>query len=158
MTWPPNNARPVRDPCELHRYTCGMHPGGGGSAQPAQRLAHTHARLCARVCMRAIGVRSCLRPHTRGRERCQRSEQPTWRLAGSPTSRSPFSVNATTEGVVRAPSAFSITRAVCRQQYMTGGGAGWKDVVTGGTPDPHEEAIGIYVPPCKLHANSMHAA
>ena len=33
----------------------------------------------------------------------------TWRLAGWPTRRSP-SVNATTEGVVRAPSEFSITR------------------------------------------------
>src|SRR5436190_8301677 len=32
-----------------------------------------------------------------------------WRLAGAPISRSPPSVNATTEGVVRAPSAFSIT-------------------------------------------------
>src|SRR5215211_6870583 len=31
------------------------------------------------------------------------------RLAGAPTRRSPPSVNATTEGVVRAPSAFSIT-------------------------------------------------
>src|ERR1700722_13932892 len=32
-----------------------------------------------------------------------------WRLAGWPTSRSPSSWMATTEGVVRAPSAFSIT-------------------------------------------------
>ena len=32
-----------------------------------------------------------------------------WRFAGAPTSRSPPSVNATTEGVVRAPSAFSTT-------------------------------------------------
>ena len=32
-----------------------------------------------------------------------------WRLAGAPTRRSPPSVKATTEGVVRAPSAFSIT-------------------------------------------------
>jgi hypothetical protein len=39
------------------------------------------------------------------------------RLAGSPTSRSPLSVNATTEGVVRAPSAFSSTRGFCRQDY-----------------------------------------
>ena len=31
------------------------------------------------------------------------------RLAGAPTRRSPPSVKATTEGVVRAPSAFSIT-------------------------------------------------
>ncbi len=36
------------------------------------------------------------------------------RLAGRPTSRSPLSVNAITEGVVRAPSAFSMTRGVCR--------------------------------------------
>ena len=35
------------------------------------------------------------------------------RLAGMPTSRSPLSVKATTEGVVRAPSAFSITLALC---------------------------------------------
>mmetsp|Transcript_6958 Transcript_6958/g.20315 ORF Transcript_6958/g.20315 Transcript_6958/m.20315 type:complete len:231 (-) Transcript_6958:23-715(-) len=34
-----------------------------------------------------------------------------WRLAGNPTSLSPLSVKATTDGVVRAPSAFSITRA-----------------------------------------------
>ena len=32
-----------------------------------------------------------------------------WRLAGAPTRRSPLSVKATTDGVVRAPSAFSIT-------------------------------------------------
>ena len=32
-----------------------------------------------------------------------------WRLAGWPTRRSPSSVKATIEGVVRAPSAFSIT-------------------------------------------------
>src|ERR1044071_3698835 len=32
-----------------------------------------------------------------------------WRLAGWPISRSPSLVKATTEGVVRAPSAFSIT-------------------------------------------------
>src|SRR5215472_15456466 len=32
-----------------------------------------------------------------------------WRLAGWPTSRSPSSSMPTTEGVVRAPSAFSIT-------------------------------------------------
>ncbi len=35
-----------------------------------------------------------------------------WRLAGWPTRRSPSSVNATIEGVVRAPSAFSITFGV----------------------------------------------
>lgn len=38
------------------------------------------------------------------------------RLAGSPTRRSPLSVKATTEGVVRAPSAFSMTLAACRWQ------------------------------------------
>src|SRR4051794_29412469 len=32
-----------------------------------------------------------------------------WRLAGAPTRRSPPSVKATTDGVVRAPSAFSMT-------------------------------------------------
>jgi hypothetical protein len=32
-----------------------------------------------------------------------------WRLAGWPTSDSPSAVKATIEGVVRAPSAFSIT-------------------------------------------------
>ena len=32
-----------------------------------------------------------------------------WRLAGWPTSRSPSSVKATIEGVVRAPSEFSMT-------------------------------------------------
>src|SRR6476646_4675055 len=32
-----------------------------------------------------------------------------WRLAGWPTSRSPSLVKATIEGVVRAPSAFSMT-------------------------------------------------
>src|ERR1700755_2291566 len=32
-----------------------------------------------------------------------------WRLATVPTRRSPLSVKATTDGVVRAPSAFSIT-------------------------------------------------
>ena len=34
-----------------------------------------------------------------------------WRLATWPTRRSPSSVNATTDGVVRAPSAFGITSA-----------------------------------------------
>ncbi len=34
-----------------------------------------------------------------------------WRLAAWPTRRSPASVKATIEGVVRAPSAFSITLA-----------------------------------------------
>ncbi len=32
-----------------------------------------------------------------------------WRLAGSPTLRSPFSVNATTDGVVRCPSELGMT-------------------------------------------------
>src|ERR1700761_8244594 len=32
-----------------------------------------------------------------------------WRLAGSPTLRSPLSINATTDGVVRLPSLFAIT-------------------------------------------------
>src|SRR5687767_461399 len=32
-----------------------------------------------------------------------------WRLAGSPTLRSPFFRNATTEGVVRLPSSLAIT-------------------------------------------------
>src|ERR1700754_1257718 len=32
-----------------------------------------------------------------------------WRLATSPTSTSPFLANATTDGVVRAPSAFAMT-------------------------------------------------
>ncbi len=35
-----------------------------------------------------------------------------WRLAGWPTRRSPSSVNATIDGVVRAPSLFSITLGV----------------------------------------------
>src|SRR5215813_9127305 len=35
-----------------------------------------------------------------------------WRLAGWPTSRSPSSVKATIDGVVRMPSAFSITFGV----------------------------------------------
>src|SRR3984893_7338272 len=34
-----------------------------------------------------------------------------WRLAGCPTSTSPVPAKATTEGVVRAPSAFSMTLA-----------------------------------------------
>lgn len=37
--------------------------------------------------------------------------RPTWRLAGVPTSMEPSSPKATTEGVVLAPSEFSITRA-----------------------------------------------
>ena len=32
-----------------------------------------------------------------------------WRLAGAPTSRCPSFVNATTDGVVRPPSAFGMT-------------------------------------------------
>ena len=38
--------------------------------------------------------------------------QITCRLAGAPTSLSPSGVNATTDGVVRTPSAFSITLGV----------------------------------------------
>ena len=34
-----------------------------------------------------------------------------WRRASCPTSRSPFSVNATTDGVVRVPSALGMTSA-----------------------------------------------
>lgn len=40
----------------------------------------------------------------------------TCRLAGKPTNLSFLSVNATTDGVVRAPSAFSITLGFCRTQ------------------------------------------
>ena len=40
----------------------------------------------------------------------------TCRFAGSPTNLSPLSVKATTEGVVLAPSAFSMTFGVCNQQ------------------------------------------
>ena len=40
----------------------------------------------------------------------------TWRFAGIPTTRSPLSVNATMEGVVRAPSEFSITLALCGRE------------------------------------------
>ena len=41
------------------------------------------------------------------------------RLAGWPTSRSPSSMKATTEGVVRAPSAFSITLGVLPSMMAT---------------------------------------
>src|SRR6187399_3550231 len=42
-----------------------------------------------------------------------------WRLAGWPTRRSPSSVNATIEGVVRMPSAFSITFGVLPSMTAT---------------------------------------
>src|SRR3954464_8828057 len=42
-----------------------------------------------------------------------------WRLAGWPTRRSPSSWMATTEGVVRAPSAFSITFGVLPSMMAT---------------------------------------
>src|SRR5512141_2667144 len=42
-----------------------------------------------------------------------------WRLAGWPTSRSPSSVNATIEGVVRMPSAFSMTFGVLPSMTAT---------------------------------------
>ena len=42
-----------------------------------------------------------------------------WRLAGWPTSTSPVSVKATIEGVVRAPSAFSITLALLPSMMAT---------------------------------------
>ena len=42
-----------------------------------------------------------------------------WRLAGWPTSRSPSSVNATTDGVVRIPSAFSMTFGVLPSMTAT---------------------------------------
>src|SRR5580700_9081282 len=42
-----------------------------------------------------------------------------WRLAGWPTRRSPSSRMATTEGVVRAPSAFSITLGVLPSMMAT---------------------------------------
>ncbi len=42
-----------------------------------------------------------------------------WRLAEAPTSTSPSSWYATIEGVVRAPSAFSITRVVLPSMMET---------------------------------------
>src|SRR3954447_20537626 len=42
-----------------------------------------------------------------------------WRLAGWPTSRSPSSLNATIDGVVRMPSAFSMTFAVLPSMTAT---------------------------------------
>src|SRR5271157_3789694 len=42
-----------------------------------------------------------------------------WRLAGWPTRRSPSSVNATIEGVVRAPSEFSMTLGVAPSMTAT---------------------------------------
>src|SRR5690349_15592999 len=42
-----------------------------------------------------------------------------WRLADWPTSTSPVSVKATIEGVVRAPSAFSITLALLPSMIET---------------------------------------
>src|SRR5580693_3235827 len=42
-----------------------------------------------------------------------------WRLAGWPTSRSPSSRMATTDGVVRTPSAFSITLGVLPSMMAT---------------------------------------
>src|SRR6185312_1332713 len=42
-----------------------------------------------------------------------------WRLAGWPTRRSPSSRKATTDGVVRAPSAFSITFGVLPSMIAT---------------------------------------
>src|ERR1700742_5347111 len=42
-----------------------------------------------------------------------------WRLAGWPTRRSPSSRKATTDGVVRAPSAFSITFGVLPSMMAT---------------------------------------
>ena len=42
-----------------------------------------------------------------------------WRLAGWPTSRSPSSVKATIDGVVRAPSLFSITLGVAPSMTAT---------------------------------------
>ena len=38
-------------------------------------------------------------------------------FAGRPTSLSPLSVNATTDGVVRAPSAFSMTLGFCSTRH-----------------------------------------
>ena len=72
----------------------------------------------------AVTTQSCLeQPHAR-----------TWRLAGRPTSRSPLSVKATTEGVVRWPSAFSITLAVlpCRQKRHQRQGRMWALGATAG--------------------------
>src|SRR5207244_11619732 len=42
-----------------------------------------------------------------------------WRFAGWPTSRSPSSVKATIDGVVRAPSAFSMTLGVAPSMTAT---------------------------------------
>ena len=42
-----------------------------------------------------------------------------WRLAGWPTSRSPSSVKATMDGVVRMPSAFSMTFGVLPSMTAT---------------------------------------
>src|SRR3954454_22438019 len=42
-----------------------------------------------------------------------------WRFAGWPTRRSPSSVNATIDGVVREPSAFSMTLGVAPSMTAT---------------------------------------
>ena len=52
----------------------------------------------------------CLRPMNRLIEKIVFSGFVTdWRLAGAPTSRWPSFANATTDGVVRPPSAFGMT-------------------------------------------------
>ena len=63
---------------------------------------------------------SQLVPMWRFTERMVRSALVTaWRLATSPTSTSPSLANATTEGVVRAPSALGMTTASPASRALT---------------------------------------
>lgn len=86
-------------------------PGGQQLAPPRQR-PHARRRCCWCRSMRRRLLPQLLLPPPMWR-RPGTLLRITWRLAGMPTSRSPSLVNATMEGVVRCPSAFSITFGDC---------------------------------------------
>src|ERR1041384_8029275 len=58
-----------------------------------------------------------------------------WRLATCPTRRSPLAVNATTEGVVRAPSVLAMTFT-----------SGWPEALVPSTTDTQELVVPRSIP------------
>ena len=75
---------------------------GASQGPGAMPVCASEAAPGSNVC---VGVCVCVCPKVR-------RAQGTWRFAGMPTSFSPSAVNATTLGVVRVPSWFSMTRAL----------------------------------------------
>ena len=79
--------------------------------QPAKRQAVTNPERTFFAVKRLVGRRYD-DPMVEKDKKVRSGLVTAWRLAGCPTRRSPSSLKATIDGVVRMPSAFSITFAV----------------------------------------------